>query len=61
MNNTGIETVTDEQFVLHRVKFVLLLVLQIPSILISVSIFIFFLTHRALFRVRQNQALLICW
>ena len=59
MNNTSIEITDDEKFVLHRVKFVLLLVLQIPSILISISIFIFFLTHRALFRVRQNQALLI--
>ena len=59
MNDTDVETIDDEKFVLHRVKFFLLLVLQISSILISISIFIFFLTHRALFRVRQNQALLL--
>jgi hypothetical protein len=59
MNDTNIETFNDEKQVLHRVKFVLLLVLQIPSILISIFIFIFFLTHRALIHIRQNQALLI--
>lgn len=53
------ETVDDEQKLIHRIKFVLFLVLQIPSILTYIFIFIFFLTHQNLLRIRQNQALLI--
>jgi hypothetical protein len=59
MNDTNMETFKDEKYVLHRVKFYLLLALQIPSILLSLLIFMFFFTHRALVRVCQNQALLL--
>jgi hypothetical protein len=53
------ETFTDEKYVLHRVIFSILLTLQIPSILLSLLIFTFFFTHRALLHVRQNQALIL--
>jgi len=53
------ETFTDEKYVLHRVIFGILLTLQIPSILLSLLILIFFFTHRALLHVRQNQALIL--
>ncbi len=59
MNNTNVETFVDDQYLLHRIKFYLLLSLQIPATFLCLLIFIFFFTHRALFRVRQNQALLI--
>ena len=59
MNDSNVIVFDEEKFVLHRVKFFLLLVLQIPSIIISLSIFIFCLTHQNLFRARQYQALQI--
>jgi hypothetical protein len=49
----------EDKIVLHRVKFVILLVSQIPSIVITLLIFAFFLTHRAQIHIRQNQALLV--
>jgi hypothetical protein len=58
MNITIEEPFENDKLVLHRAKFVILLVLQIPSIIISLLIFVFFLTHRAPLNVPQNQALL---
>jgi hypothetical protein len=53
------ETFEDEHFLLHRIKFLILVILQIPSIILSVFIFAFFVTHQALLRTPQNQALLL--
>ena len=44
---------------LYRVKFSLLLALQIPAIILSLLIFIFFYKHRAVRRAPQNRTLLI--
>jgi hypothetical protein len=59
MNMSSSETFEDDKFVLHHVKFLILLCLQIPSILLSVLIFAFFFTHRTVLRNLQNQALLV--
>ena len=63
MNDTGSNVIGDSipstWFPLYRVKFTFLLLFQIPSIVLSLLIFTFFVTHRALLHVRQNQALLL--
>ncbi|CAF1153568.1 unnamed protein product [Adineta steineri] len=53
------DTFKEEKIVLHRVKFGILLILEIPSIILSLLFLIFFLTHRTVLRVRQNQGLIL--
>lgn len=53
------ETLEDSKIVLYRVKFFILLILQIPSILFYVLIFTFLVTHRPLLKIHKNQALLL--
>ena len=59
MNDTIVGTFKEDKYIVHRVKFALYLILEIPSILISLLIFIFFLTHQTAVRIRQNQAPLL--
>jgi hypothetical protein len=59
MNMSSTGTFEDDKFVLHHVKFLILISLQIPSILLSILIFTFFFTHRTVLRNLQNQALLV--
>ncbi|CAF5171522.1 unnamed protein product, partial [Rotaria sp. Silwood1] len=59
MNNTNIEVFEDKKFLLHRVKFSVLLSLQIPAIILSLLIFVFFIKHRADLRAPHNKALFI--
>ncbi|CAF1464636.1 unnamed protein product [Adineta ricciae] len=59
MNEIDFTTFQDEKFVLHRVKFTILLTLQIPAILLSLLIFFYFFTHRTILHIRQNQALFL--
>jgi hypothetical protein len=59
MNDTSMNTFDDDRYILHHVKFIIFLLLQIPSILISIFIFIFFWTHKNLLRIRQNQGLVL--
>ncbi|CAF1675094.1 unnamed protein product [Adineta ricciae] len=49
----------DDKYILHRVKFGIYITLEVPSIVLSLLIFIFFLTHQHILRIRQNQALLL--
>ncbi|CAF0765959.1 unnamed protein product [Adineta steineri] len=58
MNISSEELVNNDKFVLHRVKFIILISLQIPSIIISLLIFIFFITCHTRLNVYQNQAIL---
>jgi hypothetical protein len=58
MNDTIVEPFENKKLILHRVKFVILLVLQIPLIVISLLIFAFFIKHRVHLHSPQNQALL---
>jgi hypothetical protein len=57
MDIDSTETFVEEKLVLHRVKFVLFLTLQVSSIVIYLSIFVYFTKHRALFQIHLNQAL----
>ena len=58
MNVSIMETSEDDKTVLYRVKFFILLGLQIPSIILILFIFTFFYIHRTLLNVLQNQSLL---
>lgn len=49
----------NEKILLNRIKFFILIILQIPSIILTLLIFIFFLTHRHSLHILQNQALFI--
>jgi hypothetical protein len=59
MNTTNTYTFENNNSMLYRVKFSLLLALQIPAIILSLLIFVFFYKHHAALRALQNQALLI--
>ena len=59
MNITSMETYVDEKFIFHRVKFFLILVLQILAIIISLVIFVFFMKHRAVLYATRNHVLSI--
>jgi hypothetical protein len=59
MNVSNIETLDDSKIVLNRVKFLTLLILQIPSIVLYLFIFAYFFTHHGLLKTPQNLALLI--
>ena len=59
MNNTLVGTYPGDSFVLHRVKFTIILLLQIPAIALSLLIFIFLTKHRSLLKAPQNHGLII--
>ena len=60
MNNTDdIEALYDKRWIVNRVKFSILLTLQIPAFLLSLLIFYFILTNRGVFQTPQNRALLV--
>jgi hypothetical protein len=59
MNITYLETVGDTNFVLYRVKFAILLVLQIAAILLTIIIVIFFIKHPIHLKPPQNHGLLL--
>lgn len=59
MNETSIEIFEDTKFLLHHIKFSILLVLQIPAIVLSLIIFIYIIKHRALREAPQNHGMLI--
>jgi len=58
MNVTDKEIFENDKSVLYRIKFFILIILQIPSIIISLLIFVFFITHRTCLNNPQNQAIL---
>ncbi len=59
MNTSPIQISNDNKMVINRVKFIILFVLLIPSMIIYVFIFIYFIKHRSLLKTLQNQALFI--
>ncbi|CAF1154608.1 unnamed protein product [Adineta steineri] len=59
MNITDSEVFVDTKFLLHRVKFSILLILQIPAFILSLLIFFFFIKHRTIREAPHNRALLI--
>ncbi|CAF1153549.1 unnamed protein product [Adineta steineri] len=59
MNDTSMEVVEVKQDIIRHVKFGILLILEIPSVLLTLMILIFFIAHRAVLRVRQNQGLFL--
>ena len=60
MNNTDhIDLSDDNRQILHRVKFSILLILEIPALLLSLLIFYFFLRNQPILQVPQNCALFI--
>lgn len=59
MNLTINDTIENNKSNLYHIKFSILLALQIPAIIISLVIFIFFWKHHNILRIPQNQALLI--
>ncbi len=59
MNTSDIETFVDTKFLLHRIKFSVLLALQIPALALSFLIFVFFMKTRTVREAPHNRALLI--
>ena len=59
MNDSDGSTGTGDKTALYRVKFCLLVGLQIPAIVICLSLFFYFITHRVVLQNRCNQALQI--
>jgi len=53
------ETLSNNENFLHRLKFIVILLLQIPAIILFLCIFVFFITNRIHLRQLQNQALLV--
>ncbi len=58
MNTSEMETFVDSKFILHRTKFLIVLILEIFAIMLSIIIFTFFYKHRTLIRAPQNHSLL---
>ncbi|UJR29258.1 hypothetical protein I4U23_010472 [Adineta vaga] len=58
-NMDDIETFVDTKLVLHRTKFSILLVLQIPAFILSLFIFYFFIKNPTIRQAPHNRALLI--
>lgn len=52
-------TMENDKITLYHIKFSILLALQIPALILSLLIFVFFWKHHAIRRAPQNQALLI--
>ncbi|CAF1513861.1 unnamed protein product [Adineta ricciae] len=57
MNLNNSEIFNENKYVLHRIKFFILILLEIPAVLISLLIFIFFRTHRSRLKIRQNGSI----
>jgi hypothetical protein len=53
------ETLSNNEYRIHRLKFIVILLLQIPAIILFLCIFAFFITNRIHLRQLQNQALLV--
>jgi len=53
------DTLTNERYLIHRIKFCIALTLQIPAIIICLLIFTFFILHQRILRKLQHQALLL--
>jgi hypothetical protein len=53
------ETLSNKTNILHRLKFIVILLLQIPAIILFLCIFAFFITNRIHLRQLQNRALLV--
>ncbi len=53
------DTLTNTWYLPHHVKFFLILILLIPSTILCVLIFAFFIIHRTTLRKLQNKALLV--
>lgn len=59
MNTSDVEIYDYNKVVLHRIKFSILLILQIPAIILSLLIFYFFKKNRMMRQAPHNHALLI--
>ncbi|CAF1517611.1 unnamed protein product [Adineta ricciae] len=59
MNVSELETIGKSKFIFYRIKFTILLLLQISSIIVSILIFIYFTKHRTHIRAAQNHGLLV--
>ena len=59
MSTTKDELFVDEKYVIHRIKFIVFLIFQIPSIIISIFLFVYLSTHRHVISIRPNQGLFI--
>ena len=59
MNDSNLNTSIDSRTIRNRVKFVILLTLDIPTIILYLLIFSYFITHRVLLRTHQHRALCI--
>jgi hypothetical protein len=59
MDTSDIGTFVDTKFLLHRIKFSVLLVLQIPAFALSLLIFFFFMKTHTVRQAPHNRALLI--
>jgi hypothetical protein len=53
------ETFENNKFLLHRIKFAILLPLEILAMMLSIVIFIFFYKHRTVLRTSQSHSLLL--
>jgi len=58
MNRTEFKFNENKPRILYQIKFILLITFQIPSIIISLLIFVFFWTHRTYLRSLHCQSLL---
>ncbi|UJR19177.1 hypothetical protein I4U23_022307 [Adineta vaga] len=59
MNITDLEVVGNSKFIFYRIKFTILLLLQISSIIVSIFIFIYFAKHRTSLKASQNHGLFV--
>ncbi|CAF1411193.1 unnamed protein product [Adineta steineri] len=55
----NIDTLVNGSVSIHHVKFIITLSLQIPALILSFLIFLFFITNQVHLRKLQNQALLV--
>lgn len=55
----SIEINLDEHFLIHRTKFIVILILQIPAVVLYALLFIYFAQNRLFIQNRTNQALII--
>ncbi len=54
----SMEAIENHTLLLHRIKFILLITLQIPGIILTLLIFTFLITHRTMLKNLQNQSLI---
>ncbi|UJR19058.1 hypothetical protein I4U23_022189 [Adineta vaga] len=58
-SSTSSLSIENPKPVLYQIKFTILITLQIPAILLTICIFLFFVLHRNKLKTPQNQSLLI--